>query len=217
MVSMAVVLGAAAIWLLIAGRPVLALIASVAAVAQVIAAVTAARGRALVTVLFIDVVNSTHTVTELGDVAWQEKFGQYTAIVRRELNRVPAAFIKDLGDGFLAVFPIVVASPGRVVAAAVRVASAASGEGLMTRTGIHAGECSLTRRDARGLAVHAAARLLDAAEPGQVVISGAVRELLGGTDLGVKSLGERQFKGLSEPMRVYLVSAEREPTAEDSP
>jgi class 3 adenylate cyclase len=204
--AMAIVLGIATLALVVISRPVIALLVGIACFAQVVALLATPRGRAVVTVLLTDVVDSTRAVSDLGDAAWQQLFDRHAAAARREFKRVPAAVVKDLGDGFLAAFPILIAPPGRVVVAALRLAAEAADAGMPTGTGIHAGECALTREDVRGLAVHVAARLMESAAPGQVLISGTVRELLGGTDLQLASVGEREFKGLGEPVRVYAVS-----------
>ena len=48
------------------------------------------------------------------------------------------------------------------------------------RVGIHSGEVELTAERVRGVAVHAAARILDEARPGEVLVSGTTRDLAEG-------------------------------------
>ena len=57
--------------------------------------------------------------------------------------------------------------------------------------------------DLRGLAVHLAARIMDAAKPGTVLVSGTSRELTIGAGIEFVDLGDRAFKGISGKRRVY--------------
>ena len=68
--------------------------------------------------------------------------------------------------------------------------------GLTARAAVHTGEVELQGDDVRGIAVHAAARILDRAEPGQVLVSGTVRDLLAGSGLEFSDLGEFELRGL---------------------
>ena len=73
---------------------------------------------------------------------------------------------------------------------------AAAAKGLMARAGVHTGEVELQGDDVRGITVHATARILDRAEPGQVLVSGTVRDLLAGSGLEFADLGEFELRGL---------------------
>ena len=68
--------------------------------------------------------------------------------------------------------------------------------GLRARAGIHAGEIEFQGDDVRGIAVHAAARILAIAEPGQVLVSGTVRDLLAGSGLEFTEAGEFELRGI---------------------
>jgi class 3 adenylate cyclase len=67
---------------------------------------------------------------------------------------------------------------------------------LTARAGIHTGEIELQGGDVRGIAVHAAARILAIAEPGEVLVSGTVRDLLAGSGLEFRDRGEFELRGL---------------------
>jgi class 3 adenylate cyclase len=66
------------------------------------------------------------------------------------------------------------------VRCAAAMIDAATGYGLKARAGIHAGEVEFQGEEVRGIAVHAAARILDVAHPGEVLVSTTVRDLLSG-------------------------------------
>ena len=73
---------------------------------------------------------------------------------------------------------------------------AATALGLTARAGVHTGEIELQGDDVRGIAVHAAARILAIAEPGQVLVSGTVRDLLAGSGLVFAERGEFELRGI---------------------
>jgi hypothetical protein len=68
--------------------------------------------------------------------------------------------MKTTGDGFFIFFD----SPARAVRGAAAMLDTATAHGLTARAGIHAGEVELQGDEVRGIAVHAAARVLDAAQ-----------------------------------------------------
>ena len=76
--------------------------------------------------------------------------------------------MKTLGDGFLATFD----SPTRAVQCARAVRDGLRRLGLEIRAGLHTGECDVTPGDVAGIAVHVAARVQAAAEPGEILVSG---------------------------------------------
>ncbi len=128
----------------------------------------------LATVLFTDIVRSTERAAELGDARWRELLARHDELVRAELERHRGREVKHTGDGFLATFD----SATRAVRCACAIRERLLAIGVQIRAGIHTGECSLEGGDVRGLAVHAAARIVAVAEPGQVLVSGVVRALV---------------------------------------
>ena len=73
---------------------------------------------------------------------------------------------------------------------------AATAHGLTTRVAVHAGEVELQGDEVRGIAVHAAARILGVAQPGEVLVSTTVRDLLSGSGLAFADRGEFELRGL---------------------
>ena len=75
------------------------------------------------------------------------------------------------------------------------------------RVGVHTGEVELLGGDIRGVAVHAAARVLSVAGAGEVLVSSTTRDLLEGSGAILEDAGEHKLKGLSERRKVFrLVS-----------
>ncbi|MEA2494226.1 MAG: hypothetical protein QOJ29_2137, partial [Thermoleophilaceae bacterium] len=100
--------------------------------------------RALLSVLFTDIVDSTTRAAELGDQRWRDLLSSHDTIVRKELKRFDGTEVKTIGDGFLAVFD---GAPTRAVRCATAIASAARDIGVDVRAGLHTGECELMGDD----------------------------------------------------------------------
>jgi hypothetical protein len=65
-----------------------------------------------------------------------------------------------------------------------------------------------------GIAVHMAARVSQAAGPGEVLVSNTVKDLVAGSGLTFESLGTKHFKGFAEPAAIFapiLPSSGRRP------
>jgi class 3 adenylate cyclase len=102
--------------------------------------------------------------------------------------------INTTGDGFLAAFD----GPGRAIRCAVEMTHAAGSLGLELRVGVHTGECEVRGQDLAGIAVHIGARVANTAEPGQVLVTGTVRDLVAGSGIDFTDLGTRTLKDVGE-------------------
>jgi class 3 adenylate cyclase len=136
--------------------------------------------RVLATVLFTDIVGSTERAAELGDHEWRQLLSQHDALVRAEIERHRGREIKHMGDGFLATFD----GPARAVRCALALTREAPTLGVEVRAGVHTGECELHAGDIRGIAVHIGARVGALAGPGEVLVSGTVKDLTVGSGIG---------------------------------
>jgi len=157
--------------------------------------------RVLTTVLFTDIVGSTAAAEHHGDRAWKRLLEAHHEDVRGLLEVHHGREVKMTGDGFLATFD----SPGRAIACALRIAHAAHLLGIEIRAGVHTGEVELAGGDVRGVAVHLAARIMDRAGPGEVLVSATTRELASGGDLEFIDRGTSELKGISGARQVYAV------------
>jgi class 3 adenylate cyclase len=157
--------------------------------------------RVLLTVLFTDIVGSTERAQQLGDVRWREVLEQHDVICRRQLAIHHGRHVKSLGDGVLATFT----SPSRAVQCAVALRDALRQVGLQMRAGIHTGECEQVGHDVAGLAVHVASRVQAAARPGEILISGAVRDLTSPSEVAAADRGRHDLKGLDGTWQLFSV------------
>jgi pimeloyl-ACP methyl ester carboxylesterase len=159
--------------------------------------------RVLATVLFTDIVGSTEQAAALGDRRWRELLAAHHVAVRRELERFHGREIDTAGDGFLATFD----GPARAIRCAGAAVGAARELGLELRAGVHTGECELVGEKVAGIAVHIGARVAAAAAPGEVLVSGTVKDLVSGSGIEFEDRGEQQLKGLSDRRRLYAVAS----------
>ena len=155
--------------------------------------------RMLTTVLFTDIVGSTDTAERLGDAAWKRLFATHQEDAQALLAHHRGRLVNTTGDGLVATFD----APARAIRCAMALAAAADRMGIAIRAGVHTGEVEFAGDDVRGLAVHLAARIMDAAEPGTTLVSGTTRELTIGAGIEFVDRGTRSFKGISEDRSVY--------------
>ncbi|HXV96550.1 MAG TPA: adenylate/guanylate cyclase domain-containing protein [Gaiellaceae bacterium] len=159
--------------------------------------------RVLATVLVTDIVGSTERAAELGDGAWRALLGRHDELVRGELRRFGGREVKQTGDGFLATFD----GPARGIRCAEAILAGARDQlGVEVRAGVHTGEVDLVDGDVRGVAVHIAARVGALADPGEVLVSSTVRDLVIGSDLDFEGRGRSTLKGVPGDWDLYRVA-----------
>ena len=158
--------------------------------------------RALATILFTDVVDSTARASDAGDASWKRTAAMHDDVVRNVLPEFGGREIETAGDSFLVVFDNV-ESAIRCGLALVRALAAMK---LPIRVGIHSGEVVMSPDHVRGLAVHAAARIVDEARPDEVLVSGTTRDLAeGAIGLTFESRGRFRLKGLNREHELFSV------------
>jgi len=156
-------------------------------------------GGVVATLVFTDIVGSTAVLARVGDTAWSEMLLEHNAAMRLELERYRGRELKTTGDGILTAFD----SASRAVRCAQAMVVASRAKGLDIRVGCHTGEVELMNDDARGVAVHVAARVMGLAGSGEVFVSWTTRDLLVGSDLSLETAGSRELKGLDGPREIF--------------
>ena len=142
-------------------------------------------GRILASVLFTDIVESTARAAALGDGVWAQVLDRHDAIARSAIEAYGGRFVKETGDGVLAVFD----APARGIECAKRLRSALSHAGIAIRAGIHTGEIELRGEDVSGIGVHIAARVAGLAASGELLVSRTVKDLVAGSEYAFASRG----------------------------
>ncbi len=105
------------------------------------------------------------------------------------------------GDGFFAAFD----GPGRAIQAACAIRDEVRSLGLEIRAGLHTGECERVDGKLGGIAVSIGARISAAAAPGDVLVSGTVKDLVAGSGVAFDERGEHELKGVPGRWRLYAV------------
>jgi class 3 adenylate cyclase len=148
--------------------------------------------RVLATVLFTDIVDSTSIAGEMGDQRWTRLLDSHDEIARQLIAKHRGNLVKSTGDGILATFD----GPGRAVRCALSLGPAARQVGLSLRAGLHTGEIEMRGADIGGIAVHAAARVMAKCQPGEVLVSRVVTDLVAGAGLKFSERGSQELRGL---------------------
>jgi class 3 adenylate cyclase len=159
--------------------------------------------RALLTVLFTDMVGSTARVAEIGDKRWRDLLAMHETEVRRTLRRFGGKVVQRIGDGFLAVFE---GAPSRAVRCAAALRQAVGAEGIDLRIGLHTGECEIIGDDVGGMAVHIASRVGDLAKAGEIVVSGTTYGTVVGAGLDFDYRGEHVLKGVPGRWPIFVLN-----------
>ncbi len=157
--------------------------------------------RILTTVLFTDIVGSTTRAASLGDPRWRSLLDAHDRAVREQLRRFRGNEINTTGDGFVASFD----GPARAIRCARDITEATAKLGIELRVGLHTGECEVRGKDLGGLAVHIAARVGALARPGEVVVSGTVKDLVVGSGIEFGERGEHELKGVPGSWKLFAV------------
>jgi class 3 adenylate cyclase len=159
--------------------------------------------RQLLTVLFTDIVDSTKRASELGDRRWRVLLEDHDRIVREQLDRFRGREVKTTGDGFLATFD----GPARGIACAREITASVRPLGIEVRAGLHTGECEIRGDDIAGMAVNIGARISALADAGEVLVSGTVKDLVVGSEIGFEPRGSKPLKGVPGEWSVFEATA----------
>ena len=157
--------------------------------------------RILTTILFCDIVDSTKRLAELGDHDWKQVLSSFYALADDKLHHFRGRKLDTAGDGLFAAFD----GPARAVRCGVSLAKTVKSLGLRLRVGVHTGECEVLGEKYSGMAVHLGARVASAAEPGQVLVSSTVKDLVVGSGIQFEDLGPRALKGVPDEWHLFGV------------
>ena len=154
--------------------------------------------RARLTLLFTDIVESTQAIVDLGDERWREVLDEYRTSVRHALSQCRGREVNTAGDAFFAVFD----RPSNGVRCAVAIRQAVGELGLRVRTGLHIGDVEMRGEQVSGLAVHAAARVMGAADADQILVSGDLAAVLG-EEVALRDAGRHTLRGVPGEWQLF--------------
>jgi class 3 adenylate cyclase len=155
--------------------------------------------RVLATLLFTDVVGSTSKAVELGDRAWRQLLNEHDRIVRAQLARFRGREVDSAGDGVFALFD----GPARAIRCASAIGEELRAVGLTIRAGVHTGEIEQVDGSVSGIAVHIGARIAASADPGEVLVSSTVKDIVAGSGIAFEERGEHELAGVPGSWRLF--------------
>jgi class 3 adenylate cyclase len=165
------------------------------------------------TILFTDLEGSTSLTQRLGDARAMAMLRTHDKIIRDSVRRHGGSEVKHTGDGLMAAFPSVTGAIESAVHVQRRFADEADvGFPLRIRIGMSAGEPVTEHGDFFGAAVQLAARLVDRAAPGTVLVSSAVRDLALGKGFLFRKHGSLRPKGFIEAVNVFELMWQDDPS-----
>lgn len=192
--------------------------------------------RRYLTVMFCDLVGSTHLAERLGPERFSELLGRYYRATEKVAEAYAGHVAQYHGDGVMVYFgypnAIENAASHGVLAALKTIAAVAEidvredlDEPLAIRVGVASGLVVIASHQpgwkvssgrAFGATVNLAARLQTEARPGHVVVSETSADLVRGA-FHLKALGEREVKGLEAPCKIFEIVGQRSGELGDGP
>ncbi len=169
--------------------------------------------RRLAAIMFTDIVGYTALMGSDEDQAF-EVLKKNREIHARLIEQFNGALIKEMGDGMLISFSLA----SDAVNCAKEIQKECKREGIPLKIGIHEGEMVFEGNDVLGDGVNIASRIQDNTEAGCITISASVyRDIKNKAEIKTESIGEKAFKNVDEPIRVYKVFSEEHPGGESLP
>ncbi len=159
--------------------------------------------RQLASLLFTDIVGSTDTARRVGDQRWRGMLDVHDELSGRIVEQHGGRLIRTTGDGIFATFD----GPGRAIRAATSLRHELRSIGLEIRAGIHTAEVDLRESDLGGLAVYVAGQTMARANPGEILVTRTVRDLVAGSDLTFQDHGSHRLTGVDGDWHLFAASA----------
>jgi adenylate cyclase len=166
--------------------------------------------RRMAAILVADVVGYS-TMMEVDEIGAARRLKAARAKIDSEIAKTEGRLFKAMGDSVLVEF----ASPIHAVQCAVGIRACLALEAgerespLRMRFGLHLADVLIEGEDVLGEGVNLAARIQQAADPDTIDVSGALFEQIRrNSPFAFDDRGERTFKNIVQPVRVYRVRGE---------
>lgn len=131
-----------------------------------------------------------------------EDHDRLQTFIRRQLVLFKGREITNGDSGVLATFD----GPARAIRCATAITESAQRLGLRVQTGLHTGECDVTDGKYGGFAVELAQQVAAESEPGGVLVSRTVKDLVAGSGLEFAERELKEFPGLPGEWRLFTVA-----------
>jgi class 3 adenylate cyclase len=163
-----------------------------------------------VTILFADVVGSTHLYDSMGDERARETVQQCVEIMKQATDQYGGSVIKTMGDEVMSTFPSADDAMNAASQMQQRITNSsqigADGIHVAIRIGCHFGSVVVADRDIFGAAVHTANRMTSQAKAGQIITTAVtVEQLSGEWKALVRQIDIAVVRGQSDEVAVFEV------------
>ena len=163
-----------------------------------------------VTILFADVVGSTHLYDSMGDERARETVQQCVEIMKQATDQYGGSVIKTMGDEVMSTFPSADDAMNAASQMQQRITNnsqiGADGIHVAIRIGCHFGSIVVADRDIFGAAVHTANRMTSQAKAGQIITTAVtVEQLSGEWKALVRQIDIAVVRGQSDEVAVFEV------------
>jgi pimeloyl-ACP methyl ester carboxylesterase/DNA-binding CsgD family transcriptional regulator len=157
------------------------------------------------TVLCTEVPQAAAHALWMGERRWNDLVNRHHHVVRKALQRYSGVELESGERGIMATFD----GTTRAIRCALDIRDELLHMGLRIRASLHAGECDIRDGRPRGTPLQVASSVLAVAEPGEVLVTGTVRDLVAGSNLEFVDQGVRSFPGVPGSWSVFTAGAAR--------
>jgi len=156
----------------------------------------------LATVLVARLVGIKERVQQLGPERWQEWWRRLHAHITKEIEWFRGREVDILENRLLAIFD----GPARAIRCATAITEYTSRLGVMTCTGLHTGECEIVDGQVAGAAAQMCVCVANEAQPGEVLVSSTVKDLVAGSGISFEDHGIHTLPGCGD-CRLFAVGS----------
>src|SRR5215216_4111479 len=154
----------------------------------------------LATVLVGRIIGIKQHLQRLGEDRWLDRLRRLHAHITKEIEWFRGREVDILENRLLAIFD----GPARAIRCASAITEYTSRLGVKTSTGLHTGECEIVDGHVAGTATHVCVCVANEADPGEVLVSSTVKDLVAGSGISFEDRGVRQLAGCGE-CRLFAV------------
>jgi pimeloyl-ACP methyl ester carboxylesterase/DNA-binding winged helix-turn-helix (wHTH) protein len=158
--------------------------------------------RVLTTMMLASIEDAKAQKAQSGGELWRELMQSSYEVLRAELAAFRGRELKMTSDGLMAIFD----GPARAIKFACSSREKIRALGLQLRVGLHTGECELIGDDAGGIAVDIATWVTSLANPGEILLSSTVKDLVAGSNLQFMDCGMHTFEVATSEWRLFKTS-----------
>ena len=146
--------------------------------------------RVLATIMYVLILNPQSDSKELDASAWQDLLERLKNDIKRQLKLYRGKEATNSKDGILATFD----GPARAIQCAKTVVDSANRLGVRIKTGLHTGECEVSKNLYGGFAVDLAKRIAEESKFDNILVSQTVKDLVAGSGVVFEEKGRKSFE-----------------------